>query len=188
MPTQDLRFGVVSMYFACNKILLITLDEVQLKTVPAKFHADRMKSQGGVRKSGFSSFRDFVKKIIGGNGRGLAHVIQAYAGNPAIWGFWMCDMRCGSYSPKCVDRGYSAPCWQTYLIFCVWRTCRGLDHPSKLHHPRLHGLGCSTTFTIGRIKIENYNNKNLNKNNTVPSTAGPGNRVCLHTQFPELFE
>ncbi len=45
-----------------SKILLITLDQVELKTVRAKFHADRTKPQGGVRKSRFSSFRDFAKK------------------------------------------------------------------------------------------------------------------------------
>ncbi len=45
-----------------SKILLITLHQVQLKTVRAKFHADWTKPQGGVRKSGFSSFRDFAKK------------------------------------------------------------------------------------------------------------------------------
>ena len=42
---------------------MITLDQVQLKSVHAKFHADRTKSQGGVRKSRFSSFCDFVKKL-----------------------------------------------------------------------------------------------------------------------------
>ena len=41
---------------------MITLDQVQLKSVHAKFHADRTKSQGGVRKSMFSSFCDFAKK------------------------------------------------------------------------------------------------------------------------------
>ena len=41
----------------------------------------------------------------------------------------------------------------------------------------MHGLGCSTTFIYGRIKIENKNYKNLNNYNRVPSTAGTGNRV-----------
>ncbi len=45
-----------------SKILLITLDQVELKTLRAKFHADRTKPQGEVRKSRFSSFRDFAKK------------------------------------------------------------------------------------------------------------------------------
>ena len=52
----------------------------------------------------------------------------------------MCDIRCGSYRPKRVDLGYSAPYWRTYVIFCVWGTCRGLNQPSKLHHPPLHDL------------------------------------------------
>ncbi len=45
-----------------SKILLITLDQVQLKSVRAKFHTDWTKPQGGVKKSRFSSFRDFAKK------------------------------------------------------------------------------------------------------------------------------
>ena len=41
---------------------MITLDQVQLKSVRATFHADRTKSQEGVQKSRFSSFCDFTKK------------------------------------------------------------------------------------------------------------------------------
>ena len=46
-----------------SKIILITLYQVQLKSVCAKFHADRTNSQGGVRKSRFSSFCDFAEKL-----------------------------------------------------------------------------------------------------------------------------
>ena len=51
-----------SRIFGPNKILLITLDQGQLESVRAKFHADRSKSKGGVRKSRFCSFRDFAEK------------------------------------------------------------------------------------------------------------------------------
>ena len=40
----------------------MSLDQVQLKSVRAKFHADRIKSQGRVQKSRFSSFLYFAKK------------------------------------------------------------------------------------------------------------------------------
>ena len=46
--------------FGQSKIILITLHQVQLKSVCAKFNADQTKSQGGGR---FSSFCDFVKKV-----------------------------------------------------------------------------------------------------------------------------
>ena len=49
--------------FLLNKILLITLDQVQLKSVHATFHTDRTKSQVRVRKSRFFSFCDFAKKL-----------------------------------------------------------------------------------------------------------------------------
>ena len=42
---------------------MITLDQVQLKSVLAKLHADQTKFQGGVRKSRFSSICDFAKKL-----------------------------------------------------------------------------------------------------------------------------
>ena len=135
-------------------------------------------------KEGFRVFAILWKNYLDGNGRGLCHVIQGYSQNLRICGFWMCDIRCGSYRPKSVDLAYSAPYMQTYVIFCVCVPCRGLDQPSKLHLPPMHGLACSTRFTYGRIKIENNNNKNFNDYNRVPSTAGAVNRVCLHTRFP----
>ncbi len=67
-----------------SKTILITLDQAQLKTVCARFHADRTKPQGGVQKSRFSSFRNVAKINLGGNGRGLAHVIQLLSCNVGI--------------------------------------------------------------------------------------------------------
>ena len=60
MPTLTSRYLTIWLKLS---ILLITLDQVQLKSVRAKFHADRTKSQEGVQKSRFSSFCDFVKKL-----------------------------------------------------------------------------------------------------------------------------
>ena len=87
MPTHFLKFGVGSFSFdwdivtvsiciaSCkhlivnnsrifrpNKILLITLDQVSLKSVCAKFWADQTKFLGGVRKSRFFSFCDFTRR------------------------------------------------------------------------------------------------------------------------------
>ena len=141
-----------------SKILLITLDQVQLKSVHAKFHADGTKSQGGVQKSRFSSFckkktpPKKPKNILCGSWRGHCKVIQLHSGNLRIKGFWMCEIRCGNYRQKRTGLGYSAPCRQIYVVYCVWGTCRCLDQPSKLHHPPLHGLACSTTFTGGKKK------------------------------------
>ena len=80
-------------------------------------------------------------------------VIQLHSGNLGIQGFWMCDIRCGSYRQKHIGLGYSAPCRWIYVVFCVWDICRSLDQPSKLHHPPLHGLACSTTFSWRKIKV-----------------------------------
>ena len=80
-------------------------------------------------------------------------VIQLHSGNLGIQGFWMCDIRCGSYRQKRVGPGYSAPCRRIYVVFCVWDIRRSLDQPSKLHRPPLHGLTCSTTFSRRKIKI-----------------------------------
>ena len=133
-----------------SKILLITLDQVQLKSVRAKFHADRTKSQGGVWKSRFSSFCNFAT----GSGRGHRKVIQLHSGNLTIQGFWMCDLRCGSYRQKRVFLGYSALCRRIYVVLCVWDIRRSLDQPSRLHRAPLHGLACSTTFSRRKIKIK----------------------------------
>ena len=81
-------------------------------------------------------------------------VIQLHSGNLGIQGFWMCDIQCGSYRQKRVGLGYSAPCRQIYVVFCVWDICRSLNQPSKLHHPPLYGLACSTTFSWRKIKIK----------------------------------
>ena len=59
-----------------------------------------------------------------------------------------------SYRQRHVGLGYSAPCKWIYVVFCVWGTCRCLHQPSKLHHPPLHGLACSTTFSRRKIKIK----------------------------------
>ena len=79
-PDRDLVEELVSVYiciasyrnlfvnnlqiFWPSKILLISLDEVQLKSVCAKFHVDRTKSQGGVRKSRFFSFCTKLNNIM----------------------------------------------------------------------------------------------------------------------------
>ena len=39
-------------------------------------------------------------------------------------------------------------------FFFVWDIHRSLDQPSKLHHPPLHGLACSTTFSWRKMKIK----------------------------------
>ena len=81
-------------------------------------------------------------------------VIQLHSGNLGIQGFWMCDIRFGSYRQKRVFLGYSAPCRRIYVVFCVWDIRRSLDQPSKLQRPPLHGLACSTTFSRRKIKIK----------------------------------
>ena len=40
-----------------------------------------------------------------------------------------------------------------YVVFYVGDICRSLDQPFKLHHPLLHGLACSITFSQRKIKI-----------------------------------
>ena len=90
-----------------------------MKTVRAKFHADRTKSQGGVRKSRFSSFSDFSKQLSTGSGRGHGKVIQLHSGNLRIQGFWMYNIRFGSYRQKSVGLGYSAPAGRYMYVFCV---------------------------------------------------------------------
>ena len=48
---------------------MITLNQVQLKSVCAKFHADWTKSQGGVRKSMFCICGDLASKMCSRSGR-----------------------------------------------------------------------------------------------------------------------
>ena len=136
-----------------STILLITLD--QLKSVRVKFHADWTKSQKGVRKSRFSSFCNFEKKLS--RQMEAWPIVKWFSSIQEIWGyrcFWMCNIRCGSYRQKRVGLGYSAPCRRTYVVFSVWGTCRCLDQPSKLYCPPLHGLACSTTFSKRKIQIK----------------------------------
>ena len=143
--------------FGPSKILSITLDQVQLKSARAKFHADWTKSQEAVRKSRFSSFCDFVKKkkknFLPEVAMAYGKVIQLHSGNLGIQGFWMYDIQFGSYSQKCVGLGYSSPCRRIYVVFCVRDIRRSLDQPSKLHRPPLYGLACSTTLRWRKIKI-----------------------------------
>ena len=64
----------------------------------------------------------------------------------------MCNIRCGSYKQKRFGLGYSALYWRIYAVFCLLDIQRNLDQPSKLHHPPLHVLACSTTFSWRKIK------------------------------------
>ena len=104
-------------------------------------------------KVGFPVFAILCKNLPIPSGRGNHNVIQLHSGNLGIQGFWMCDIRFGSYRQKRVFLGYSAPCRRIYVVFCVWDIHRSLDQPSKLHRPPLHGLACSTTFSRRKIKI-----------------------------------
>ena len=137
---------IICTFFWPSKILLITEDQVQLRSVHAKFHADRTKSHG-VQKVGFPVFAILRKNFLGRSGRGHCIVIQLHSGNLGIQGFWMCNIRCGSYRQKRVGLCNSAPCRRIYVFFCVWDICRSLNQPSKVHRPPLHGLACSTTFS-----------------------------------------
>ena len=134
------------------------------------------------------------------------HGIQLCSWNLGIQDFWMCNIRFGSYRQKRVFLGYSAPCRQIYVVLCVWDICRSLDQPSKLHHPPLHDLACSTIFSWRKIKLKIFTftigllallvlgsihvpsaprawpPKNLYNYNRVSSTVGPRKRVCLHRE------
>ena len=101
-------------------------------------------------KVGFPVFANLRKHFLGASGRGHS----PHSGNLGIQGFWMCDIRCGSYRQKRVFLGYSTLCRRIYVVFCVWDIRRSLDQPSKLHCPPLHGLACSTTFRRRKIKIK----------------------------------
>ena len=105
-----------------SKILLINLDQVQLKSVRAKFHVDRTKSQGGVRKTRFSSFSDFAKKkkLFTASGRGQSQSDSTPFGESGDTRFLNVDTRFGSYRQKCVFLGYSAPCRWIYLLLYAW--------------------------------------------------------------------
>lgn len=46
---------------------------------------------------------------------------------------------CGSYWPKHVHLYYSATCWLTCDIFCIWGVSRGLYYPFEFH---LHKVYC----------------------------------------------
>ena len=61
----------------------ITLDQVQLKSVCAKFHADGTKSQGGVRKSRFSICGALANEMCSRSVRVLCQKTQLCSGN--IW-------------------------------------------------------------------------------------------------------
>ena len=94
-------------------------------------------------KVGFPVFAILQKNFQPEVGVANRKVIQLHSGNLGIQGFWMCDIRFGSYRQKRVFLGYSAPCRQIYVVFCVWDIRRSLDQHSKLHHPPLHSLACS---------------------------------------------
>ena len=87
-------------------------------------------------KVGFPVFAILQKNFQPEVGVANRKVIQLHSGNLGIQGFWMCNIRFGSYRPKWI-----------YVVFLC------LDQPSKLHRPPLHGLACSITFSRRKIKI-----------------------------------
>ena len=70
-----------------SKIVLITLDQVQLKSVRAKFYADWTKSHVELEKVGFPVFAILQKNFLGASGRGHCKVIQLHSGNLVIQSF-----------------------------------------------------------------------------------------------------
>ena len=119
-----------------SKILLITLNQVQLKSVCDKFHVDRTKSQGGVWKTRFSSDCNFAKKQNKTKKLSRQNALQS---NPAPLSesgdFWLCDVWCGSYRQKRIGRGHSAPLAGVKYIVYNYNRVPSTAGPRK-HSPR----------------------------------------------------
>ena len=75
----------------------------------AKFGVDRSRNVGGVAKKRFCGFRDFAKKIIDANGRGLCQKMQQTPVN-----MWVQVFDCGRFgvgviAPNALSLGIAPP-------------------------------------------------------------------------------
>ena len=75
----------------------------------AKFCVNWSRNVGGVAKKQFCGFRDFAKKILDANGRGLCQKMQQTPVHLCVQVFGLWKVRCGSYSPKRVFLGIAPP-------------------------------------------------------------------------------